>query len=305
MRKGWIYVIQIALSLVIVIGLAIGCGIPSASKYPADINGHVTIAEFLSKRGADFTPSENEVFWVVDISVKNNAYEQAVTGDYEDWRIAAGGEVYWIPELLKLDKPSSLNVPVGQTGQIMICFSVPRSLTLSDAQIRYQGQEPYSHGKLTGGDKVAGYDWGLKTVVTGQVESISTPEVTLDKIYLKVPSSLDERRIRMWREDDREKAYIGVRMFPNDKTIPNQIYTVNLFYKNELVDRGIVFWEPNAFLRSDITGKIYYEDKAKILPFPIPKDHELYQEYFSQIYKPVSERHFNINDYVKVTITKK
>ena len=135
-------------------------------------------------------------------------------------------------------------------------------------------------------------------------ERTRTSEVTLDKIYLNSPSSLDERRIRMWQEDDREKGFIGVRMFPNDKTIPNQIYTVNLFYKDKLVDKGIVFWEPNALLPSEITGKVYYEDKAKILSFPVPKDHELYQTYFSQIYKPVSERHFNINEYVKVIIVK-
>ena len=50
LAKKWIGIIQITLSLVIVIGLAMGCGVPSStsgSKYPVDISGRVTIIEKL------------------------------------------------------------------------------------------------------------------------------------------------------------------------------------------------------------------------------------------------------------------
>lgn len=155
---------------------------PPASKYPADIIGHVTIAESLSRKESTFTPSENDAFWVVNVSVRNKTYENPVTGDYVDWRIVSSGEAYWIPELLKLDKPSSVSIPPSETGEALICFSVPCSLTLSDAQICYRGQEPYSYGRLTGGDKVAAYDWDLKTVTTEPkaVVQVENWEIQLD-----------------------------------------------------------------------------------------------------------------------------
>jgi len=173
-RKGWIYAIQVVVSLMVVCGLAIGCAVPSAtsppaSEYPADISGHVTIAERLRSHGLPISPEEDKAFWVVDISVKNNGYEHAVTL-YEEWRVVAGGEVYPIAEVMKVLKLSPLNVLVGQTGQTTICFSVPDSLTLSQAQICYKGQEPYSYSKLTGGDKVTVYDWDLKKAVAPSVE---------------------------------------------------------------------------------------------------------------------------------------
>jgi len=184
-RKRWDYAIQLTLSLVIITTLAIGCegslstsapGLvttPPASEYPADIIGRVTIADFLHMRNlSDRHAGVGEVFWVVDISIKNKSYERAVTSDYKDWHIAVGGEVYYLEggltQLLHLRDKTTLddmNIPVGQIGQTTICFSVPDTLKVSDAKLCYQGQEPYSYGKLTGGDKVAVYDWDLKTVI--------------------------------------------------------------------------------------------------------------------------------------------
>ena len=141
MVRRWIYVTQIALSLAMVIGLAIGCAVPSASKYPADISGRVTIAEKFILFGRENPSSQNEVFWLVDISVKNKAYEHAVTADYKDWAIVAGGEVYQVAAILRvIEDPSSsmtpaMNVPSGHTGGTTIGFEVPSSLKVSDAQI--------------------------------------------------------------------------------------------------------------------------------------------------------------------------
>jgi hypothetical protein len=179
MGRLWLYVTQFVLLMIMIITL-VGCAVsitsstnhslPSStlnasSTYPADISGRVTIPEFLHmKNCSDTRAGANQVFWVVDISIKNKAYERVVTSDYEDWHISAGGEVYhqWEgrTEILHLrDKftVDDMNVPTGQTGQTTICFSVPDTLKISDAKLCYQGQEPYSYGKLDGGEKVSLY----------------------------------------------------------------------------------------------------------------------------------------------------
>lgn len=138
------------------------------SEYPADISGRVTIAEKV--RAATAIPvapnKENHVFWIVDVSVKNVAYGEAVVVSpelgYEGWEIVAGNEVY-MPRLSGI--PERASIALGQTGQFMLHFSIPKTLQISDARICYLGQEPYSYGKLTGGDRVAAYDWDLRKAI--------------------------------------------------------------------------------------------------------------------------------------------
>ncbi len=179
MRKRRIYTIQIILSLAIVVGLVTGCAVPSttsppsstpappASKYPADISGHVTMAEKVKCFTAIAAPPhrDSDIFWIVDISVKNNTYSDPVEASlmtgYGGWRITANDKVYHPRQ-----SDEELSIALGQTGQFVLYFEVPRSLQVDDAQICYQGQEPYSYGKLNGGDKVVAYDWGSKTVIT-------------------------------------------------------------------------------------------------------------------------------------------
>jgi hypothetical protein len=184
MRKGWIYVTQIALSLVIMCGLAISCAVPStppASEYPADISGHVTIAEKVKHSTVIAVPpnSDSNIFWIVDISVKNNTYSDPVEASletgYGGWRINTNDKVYY-PRA----SDEELSIALGQTGQFVLYFEVPRSLQINDAQICYQGQEPYSYGELTGGDKVAAYDWYLKRVVEKTPEVAEYEEFRLD-----------------------------------------------------------------------------------------------------------------------------
>ena len=148
---------------------------PLASTYPADISGNVKIAGSLTnKYDLVFPPPENETYWVVNISITNMSYKLPITGNYEHWQIVAGDSIYWIAELLKLDHdPPSLSIPTGYTGEIVICFHVPSTLQIRDAQICYRGQEPYSYGQLTGGQKVDVYDWDAKTVAT----TLVTPSV--------------------------------------------------------------------------------------------------------------------------------
>ncbi len=179
MKRICFYAIAIALLLVMISGLTTGCEwlssapAPPASEYPADIIGRVTVAEFLTDLAEGspgvLNPAENNIFWVVNISIKNKTYPQPVTSDYwKDWAIISGANVYKPPEIFKvLAKGTQIKrILTGQTGQILNCFEVPSSLTLSNAQIVYQGQQPYSYGILTGGDKVAGYNFLLKKAVT-------------------------------------------------------------------------------------------------------------------------------------------
>jgi len=178
-------VILIAVSLVVAFGLAVGCE-PSpsisttesktslqVSEYPADISGHVIITDILKARDKsdtlELTPLEGKVFWIVDIVVKNTAYENSVKASYKDWAIVDGDNVYEVPTPFgNISTSSEMSVPVGESGETTFRFSVPSTLKLHGAELRYQGQEPYSYGKLTGGDMVAVYDWDLKTAIVEQ-----------------------------------------------------------------------------------------------------------------------------------------
>lgn len=139
---------------------------PPASKYPADISARVTIAEKLRLQAypENVTPNSTEdVFWLIDISVKNNTYKNEI--GYNAWVIVAGDKEYEPKQAPGISSPP-MSVSLGQTGQTTFRFNVPRTLRLSDSKICYRGQEPYSYGKLSGGDKVAVYDWNLKKAVT-------------------------------------------------------------------------------------------------------------------------------------------
>ena len=178
--------IQLTVYSVIVLALTLSCQSPVPTdtpngQYPADISGRVIIAGFLSEQGSVYSPPNKETYWVVDIVFTNNGYE--ITGPppaptnapteqprypdingYDHWNIVAEGK-YYIPEQLETDKRPPLTVPIGQTKKTVVCFQVPSNLKLSDARLSYQAQKVVSFGLLTGGEKSAGYDWDLKTIV--------------------------------------------------------------------------------------------------------------------------------------------
>ena len=92
---------------------------------------------------------------------------------YGGWRITTTNEKVYHPRA----SDEELSIALGQTGQFVLYFEVPRSLQINDAQICYRGQEPYSFGKLTGGQKVAAYDWDTEKVmqetqVSGELYSV-------------------------------------------------------------------------------------------------------------------------------------
>jgi len=130
----------------------------------------------------------------------------------------------------------------------------------------------------------------------------STPEVTLEHISLHVPD------LTGWFggpsfDSPEFEGYISVTVIPNDKTIPNYLYQVDLFYEEQLIRTGMVSWSPDVFVKGFIGG-VNYKGNTKVFHFPISKSHRLYKIYWEQYSKPVSERHFTIQDYVEVSIIK-
>ena len=83
------------------------------------------------------------------------------------WSIVIDGRVWSGAQDVRTDNglftPEFMSVSKGQTGSTIFLFEAP-DINLDDAQICYRGQEPYSFGKLIGGDRVAVYDWDLKKV---------------------------------------------------------------------------------------------------------------------------------------------
>ncbi|MGD0794045.1 MAG: hypothetical protein ABR958_00425 [Dehalococcoidales bacterium] len=139
---------------------------PLSSSYPADIIGRVTVTglvqDIIEGGSGVLNPKGGDVLWVVNISVKNKTYLASVPNQncwtYYWWAITDGTNIYRCPEYFKALPGTPIpSLDEGQTRQLLTCFEVPSNLTLSNAQIVYQGQQPYSYGKLTGGEKVAAY----------------------------------------------------------------------------------------------------------------------------------------------------
>lgn len=172
MKRGWSYAIPIALLLVIVVS-AIGCtGLssttnPPSSSYPADIIGRVTIPKYVIAGNAPWVagnaPGDNAEFWVVQVSVKNKAYQNPITSESAMWAVTT------IPQYNPLGASFAsplVTIPKGQSGEMMFCFEVFGGLNPNDYQIRYMGQSPDSYGKLINtGVVVDMYDWDSKKVL--------------------------------------------------------------------------------------------------------------------------------------------
>jgi len=150
-----------------------------ASEYPAQISGRVVIAEKViayykpaqTATRMELTPPEGKIWWVIDISVKNIAYEEEIIASYNRWAIEAGTQVYYAkPYLDMIPAAYPMSVPVGQTGQATFRFLVPDSLRVWETKLIYQGSEAASYGTLSGGERVPLYDWDSRTVIKEPIE---------------------------------------------------------------------------------------------------------------------------------------
>ena len=105
--------------------------------------------------------------------------------EYLMWSITMDGKVWGGLEWVDAFIPAPMSVDKGQDGKTTFLFEVPNKyISLSDLQICYRGQEPYSYGKLSGGDRVAVYDWDLKKAVE-ETEEPTTPTPTVIQVTIQ------------------------------------------------------------------------------------------------------------------------
>jgi len=253
------YAIPIALLMIIIGVLITGCeGLsltPPASEYPADIIGRVVITEYIQNWFMDepgtLTPKEGNTFWVVNISVKNKTYSLSALREiqgyksgepiygyknvwgYWDWGIEIAGKTYNPPEAFKVLRPTILTIAEGETAKLVNCFEVPKNLSIDEAKLLYRGQQPYSYGQLTGGDKAAVYDFASKKAITASRASQKTV-ATVQNIWAGIAPS----------------PFIMVELKPTSAAIANKTYIVDLYEKGRLrASKAVTFNQPQINVR--------------------------------------------------------
>jgi hypothetical protein len=151
------------------------------SQYPADIIGQVVMTTTVQSNEHEITtPSRLDmVYWIVDINVRNKSYENPVTD--EQWVITAGEDEYKAHgKVGEFSSSYPMAVPAGENNTTIVRFAVPETLSVREAELCYQGQQPYSYGRLTGGKKVLAYDWESKNPITKLVKVVDNWEFQLD-----------------------------------------------------------------------------------------------------------------------------
>ena len=143
---------------------------PRSSPYPADISGRVSITDSILVQGGpktlDAPTDRGIVYWVVEVSVRNKSYAEAVIASPSHWKIEVGDTTYNVHgSLPDISSSQFMEVPTGETGETIIRFAVPDSIKVEDATLCYMGQEPYSYCMLNGGAKVVAYDWVAKKAI--------------------------------------------------------------------------------------------------------------------------------------------
>ena len=190
-----------------------------ASDYPAEISGYVTIADKLRCGWPMALPPSrgDRVFWIVEVSVKNVEYGGAVEAlyqmRYQGWEIVAKGEVYKPSCTCSSTLYESVSVAPGETGQFMFYDDVPRTLCVSDGQICYRGQEPYSYGELSGGKRVAAYDWHSKSEVEEEIVEDTTELYFAGRPFDR-NKFVDLRTIGTWVGSGPELIHVNVEQSP-------------------------------------------------------------------------------------------
>jgi len=174
--------------------------ITSASEHPAQISGRVVIAEkviayYKSAQTAtrmELTPPEGKIWWVIDISVKNIAYEEEILASHNRWAIA-GTHVYYAKSYADMIPAAyPMNVSIGQTGETTFRFLVPDSLRVGETKLVYQTSEAVSYGTLSGGERVPLYDWDSRSVIKEPFED-----------YIVADKNMKLRTIANWEGSER------------------------------------------------------------------------------------------------------
>ncbi len=207
------------------------------SEYPADITGDVVSAGFvqnyIENSHGKLEARRGFEFWVVNIYVKNKDYSQPISGYYEDWVIKGNNSTYRPPDkLIQLLRATNAKYsfdtcPTGKTKRMTGIFEVSVNLSVDNALISYQGTEPYSYGKLTGGDRVVGYDLLAKRVVDEkEVIEKTTNVAKVTNIWVGFLG----------------RYSLNIELKPNKKARANIIYIVELYEKGKLRGFAKVRW---------------------------------------------------------------
>lgn len=171
MKERLVWTTRIALVLVMLMVVFAACTNSSqnsqsspSSRYSASLSGRVTTAEKMICYTHDpMAPiGVGNIFWVVEISVKNVSYSQPIS--YYGLQIVANNVAY-IPGVLGNSFAEPFNVSLGQSAQLTLVFSIPRTVAVGDAQICYSGQAPASYGKLSKVSAISVYDCVAKSAI--------------------------------------------------------------------------------------------------------------------------------------------
>jgi hypothetical protein len=248
MKKKRVYVIYIVLFLVLISGLITGCEVLSSapklpdSEYPVDIIGRVTIAKTVIAGKTEHTRSGND-FWIVETSIRNKAYQTPVTATSQ-WAIGLESKPSIIGYIDEVFTPSSVTIPQGQSGKMILCFGLKAGLNSSDYQICLFGYASYatqkrvliptSYGNLINTNTIAKiYDWDSQNVAqpgkqTSPVTNIASVE-GMSVQLVAVP----------WA-----KVGLCVQLKPINAKV-GVIYTVSLYEKgNFRTSTGITWNQP-------------------------------------------------------------
>jgi len=173
MIKLRVHVIQTMLCLIILLTLSTGCvpqSVPTdvaTAQYPAEISGHVRIPNVLkSDQGLFNTTRSAFTFWIVDITFTNKGYADPEVISIFLFKLVAGSKIYSLTEAVMPGENSLLSLPVSHTGETVSCFRVPANLNPSDAWLKYESHGAVSYGRLTGGEKIPGYDWEKRSTAS-------------------------------------------------------------------------------------------------------------------------------------------
>ncbi len=117
-----------------------------------------------------------DVWWIVEISVKNKEYQQPIFATFDSsiplpkgegentiWGLIYNGQIWSGGETWGTTQNAILQ---GQTGTLWVAFESQAGFNSANTQIGYQGQEPFSYGQLTIGNTVTAYDWDSKKVTS-------------------------------------------------------------------------------------------------------------------------------------------
>lgn len=222
------YKIFTACIIILLILPLIACDSTPNIDYPADISAKANVVSSIyvnlvkGTKQSIMQPKADNVFWVANITVKNNSYLKNVLGNYNHWFVEFNGNIFSSVFRAIWDGESSgMDLKIGQSGSMMNCFEVPNDVYYRNTELIYKGQEPYSYGEINIGDKFDTYDFDRNKLINFKYDIAIVQRFIVGNIPYKI--------------------YVYLK--PTDEVIVNEVYRVELYEKGKLRDASqIVSW---------------------------------------------------------------